>query len=302
MEEHVLALLASTQLAEDAPRKDAEYQLEQLYSNEQFPIALVSVASHDLVPTNNRQAALNVLRIIVQRSWSASLVGFEHGTDQSPINDATKVQIRRALYAIIINENVDTKVTSAASAVVSKIATVDFPDAWPDLLTDLLTQIPSSNDGQLHGVLTVLVELIQDALDESVYAAHAKEIVTALHSVAIDEARKFTLRALAVLVFRSCFDTIEMMKQDNKPLARQLTQDAMDLWLPFLAQYLKLTMPTVPSKADEDQATQIAMDWRGVIMLKIRVISVSTVVQPSLITTLTRFRSWGESRKSIRPC
>ena len=277
MEEHVLALLASTQLAEDAPRKNAEYQLEQLYTNEQFPNALVSIASHSLVPTNNRQAALNVLKIIVQRFWSSSLLGFEGGTAQSPINDVTKEQIRRALYAIVIDENVDSKVTSAASAVVSKIASVDFPEAWPDLLANLLAQIPRSNDGQLHGVLVVLVELIQDALDEAIYAANAKDLLTALHSVATDDTRKFSLRALAVLVFRSCFDTIEMMKQENKTLARQLTQAALDVWLPFLAEYLRLPMPALPTKFDEDKATQIAMEWRGVIMLKIRVISVGAM-------------------------
>lgn len=272
MEEHVLALLSATQSTEATPRKDAEYQLEQLHTNEQFPCALVSIASHNLVATNNRQAALNVLKIFVQKSWSESLLGYQ---GQTLTNDASREEIRRKVYAIVIDEDADTKVTAAASAVVSKIASVDFPDAWPDLLSNLLSQASRSNDNQLHGILTVLVELLQDALDETSYAANSKELFSCLHNIVIDEARKPTLRALAVLVFRSCFDTIEMIKQDDKAAARQLTQDALDMWLPFLVGYLKLEMPATPNKADEDKGNEVATTWRGVIMLKIRVISVS---------------------------
>ena len=272
MEEHVLALLSATLMTEATPRKDAEYQLEQLYTNEQFPCALVSIASHNLVATNNRQAALNVLKIFVQKSWSESLMGYQ---GQILANDSTKEEIRRKVYAIVIDEDADTKVTAAASAVVSRIASVDFPDAWPDLLSNLLSQAPRSNDNQLHGILTVLVELLQEALDETSYAANSKELLSCLHNIAVDEARKPTLRALAVLVFRSCFDTIEMIKQDDKAAARQLTQEALDMWLPFLVEYLKLGMPATPSKVDEDGGNEVATTWRGMIMLKIRVISVS---------------------------
>ena len=272
MEEHVLALLASTQSIEANPRQKAEAKLGELESDKQFPIALISISAHNLVPTNQRQAALNCLKIFVTKWWLSSLET-EHGLEPR-VDDTTKDQIRSALYATVINDTADSKITAAASYVVSKIASIDFPEAWPDLLTDLLAQAPQSNDQQLHGVLVLLVDLLREAVDDNTFSEHGRNLLVVFHNVAIDDARKFQLRALAVSAFHSCIENIETTRSTNKSASRQLMQEVVEMWLPFLGGFLKLDMPPFPTREDDLSDNEVSMNWRGVVMLKIQIIKV----------------------------
>ena len=272
MEDHVLTLLASTQSTEAEPRRAAEAKLQELQADKKFPLALITISAHQLVPTNQRQAALNYLKIFVTKWWLSSLQtnqGLEPRVD-----DATKEQIRNTLYAIVINESTDRKVTAAASYVVSNIASIDFPEAWPNLLTDLLVQAPQSSDQQLHGVLILLVDLLREAVDENTFSEHGRSIIVVLHNIAINDARKFKLRALAVSALLSCIDNIETTRSMNKSASRQLMQDVLEMWLPFLGGYLKLDMPPVPTREDDVKENEISTSWRGTVMLMIQVVKV----------------------------
>jgi hypothetical protein len=94
---------------------------------------------------------------------------------------------------------------------VSKIASIDFPEQWPTLLPTLLHLIPNAPDSQLHGALKVLADLVEDALSEDQFFSVARDIVKVVYDVVINPSRKATLRALAVSVFRGCFDIMDMV-------------------------------------------------------------------------------------------
>jgi hypothetical protein len=100
--------------------------------------------------------------------------------------------------------------------VVSKIANVDFPEQWPNLLPAILHLIPNANDGQLHGALKVLADLVDDSLSEDQFFSVARDIVKVVYDVATNENRKTILRALAVSVFRGCFDIMDMVNMDQR--------------------------------------------------------------------------------------
>ena len=272
MDQHVLELLQATQSPNDGLRKDAESQLEQLYTNEAFAISLVSTAAEKSNLPNLRQSSLLVLKAFILKAWSPSLDDFG---GQVLISDANKEQLRRALLTIVVNGDDDRKVTSAAAYAVSKIASVDFPEDWPSLLPTLLHAVPHSSEDQLHGLLMVLGELVEDGFDVEQFATSARELVTCLYAVAVDQGKKLTHRALSVSIFRACFDTLDMMYDKNNVMLKNFMHEASDAWLPFFIDVLKLPLPSMPGDKDEHKGTTVFVEWRGVVALKIQVVKVS---------------------------
>ncbi|KAI4103781.1 MAG: hypothetical protein LQ339_004113 [Xanthoria mediterranea] len=267
MEQQVLELLAATLEPAADTRTNAERHLELLYTNDAFPFSLISIASHTSVDLPLRQAALLSLKTFVLRIWSSSLDEFQ---GVITINDATKDQVRHSLLALATSGDQERKIVSASSLVVSKIASVDFPDQWPSLLPTLLQLIPQSHDGQLHGGLVVLGNLVEDGFDEDQFGKSAIELVRCIYDIATDERKKLNSRALAVSIFRACFDTMELMYQTDKASVKQFMQEASDAWTPFFIDVLKLPLPPIP--AAEQEGDTESGSWRGTVALKTQVV------------------------------
>ncbi|KAL9005887.1 MAG: hypothetical protein Q9188_001349 [Gyalolechia gomerana] len=267
MEQQVLQLLAATLEPAPETRTNAERHLEQLYTNDAFPISLISIASHKSIDLSLRQAALLVLKTFVLRTWSPSLDEFQGVVTTT---DATKDQVRQSLLALATAGDQERKVVNASSYVVSKIASADFPDSWPSLLPTLLQLIPQSHQTQLHGVLVVLGTLVEDGFDEEQFGKSAVELVKCIYNIATDEGKMLTSRALAVSIFRACFDTMELMYQTEKASVKQFMQEASDAWTPFFINALKVPLPQIPSEEQEDESG--LGSWRGVIALKTQVV------------------------------
>jgi len=274
MEQQVLDLLAATLDASGPIRNNAERQLEQLYTNDAFPISLLSIAAHKSVALEHRQAALLSLKKLVLKTWSPSLEEYE-GTEV--LTDATKEQIRQSVLAIATASQEERKIVAAASYVASKIASVDFPDQWPSLLSTLLNTVPQADATQLHGVLVVLGNLVEDGFDDDQFSSSAVDLVKCLYNVAVDGEKKYVTRALAVSIFRACFDTMELVYQNNKAAVQQFMQEASDAWSPFFMDVLKMPLPHIPTEEEEMEGSPggpAVILWRGVISLKTQVVKV----------------------------
>ena len=83
------------------------------------------------------------------------------------------------------------------------------------------------------------------------------------------------LRALAVAVFRSCFDTLEMVLEQHKVQVKQFMDEVLAGWSPFFISTLKAPLPQPPTEEEGSKETEIASQWRGVIGLKLQVARVS---------------------------
>lgn len=274
MEQELLSLLADTQSPTTSTRQAAELRLKQLYSNESFPISLTAIASHEPVPVNLRQSALSVLRTFIAAGWSPSLDEFK---GQILVNDANKAQIRRALLELATTvETPERKVKSSASFAVSKIASADFPDDWPELLPSLLQIIndPATTDSALHGSLKVLLDLVDTGFGEEQFFNVARDLVSSLFAVATSETRRPMLRALAVAAFRACFDTLEMVLEQHKVAIKQFVDEVLGGWSPFFVVTLKMPLPQPPSEEEANKEGDVASQWRGVVGLKIQIVKV----------------------------
>lgn len=165
--------------------------------------------------------------------------------------------------------------SSRNSYVVSKIALVDFPEQWPSLLPAILHLIPNATDAQLHGALKVLGDLVDDSLSEDQFFNVARDIFKAVYDVAINDGRKSILRALAVSVFRSCFDIMEMVKEEHGPEVKTFADEVLTAWSPFFMEVLKKPLPARLVGGDEGYESgrgDAPEVWRGIIALKIQVI------------------------------
>lgn len=121
------------------------------------------------------------------------------------------------LLEVATSAGTDRKIKGAASSAVSKMAASDFPVQWPELLPTLLHVIGSGSDGQVHGALKVLQDLVDDCFNEEQFFGAARELLNTLWNVAaVNESRPSILRALAVSVFRSSFDILEMVMEEHK--------------------------------------------------------------------------------------
>lgn len=280
MNDQLVQLLSATQTAQEAPRNQAEQQLQSLYGHQDFPLALVEIAQHESVPLNIRQAALLSLKQLVLAGWSESLDEFK---GQLLVSDENKIKIRQLLMELATADQLDRKLKAAASLVVSKIASADFPEQWPDLLTNLLTLIPNASDGQLHGALKVLGELVDDCFNEATFFGVAEQLIKVVHDVAVNEARKPNLRALAVSVFRGCFDILEMVMEDHKAAVKNFADGVLQQWNPFFLSVMKARLPNPPSEQEENDDAPNAEAYRGLVALKLQVVKVSIFQAPEWI-------------------
>ncbi len=158
---------------------------------------------------------------------------------------------------------------------VSKIANVDFPDQWPNLLPAILHLIPNATDDQLHGALKVLSDLVEDSLSEDQFFSVARDIVKVVYDVAVNDARKPLLRALAVSVFRGTFDIMDMVKDEHGPEVKGFAEEALNAWSPFFMDVMKRALPARPSGGDEGYESgrdDQPEAWRGLIALKLQVV------------------------------
>jgi hypothetical protein len=158
---------------------------------------------------------------------------------------------------------------------VSKIANVDFPDSWPNLLPTLLQLIPNATDAQLHGALKVLSDLVEDSLSEDQFFAVARDITSVVYNVAVNVNRKSSLRALAVSVFRNTFDIMDMVKDEHGQEVKGFAEEVITAWSPFFMEILKKKLPARPKSEDEGYESSNndgADTWKGVIALKLQVV------------------------------
>lgn len=303
MEEQLVGLLAETQSAQETPRKQAELQLLQLYSHDAFPTSLVAIASHESVPLPTRQAALLYLKTFVLSVWSPNFSEFK---GQILVNDENRKRLRQALLDLATSGQQDRKIKSAASLVVSKIASADFPDDWPELLPALLHVVSTGSDDQLHGPLKVLNDLVEDSLNEDQFFSVARDLVRTVYEVAANDSRKPILRALAVSVFRSCFDTLEMVMEDHKAAVKGFAEEIISQWSSFFLSTLKASLPAPPSDEDDGNDTGASEFYRGMVALKLQVVKVLMRIRSLLPATLAPqspalFSATWEELSSLQP-
>ncbi|POS86731.1 hypothetical protein EPUL_000976 [Erysiphe pulchra] len=264
-EDQLLSLIVDTQSNNEIIRKQAEQHLSGAERNPAYLLSLIAIASHSNVALENRQSALLLGRTWIEKYWNPADQENAPGHGLVILDDQSKEQIRNTMFKLATSEDCDRKIRSVASYVVTKIAVNDFPHQWPSLLPTLLHIIPNASDQQLNGALKVLSDLVEDALTEEQFFLVARDILKVVYDVAISEARKPVLRAMAISIFRETFDIMEMIKQDHGNEVKEFADEALKLWLPLFLNLIKRTIPIRNIDSNDDHR-------RGIIALKLQVV------------------------------
>jgi len=263
MEDQLIQLLSNTQSPEQAPRQQAELELKRAASNPGYPTSLANIAAHVSVDTNIRQAALTTLRLFIERNWANDP---DEDEPLIPIADDARLQLKQTLLELATSTEEDRRAKISASYAVGKIAIHDFPEQWPNLLPHILNIIPNGTDAQLHGALRVLGDLIEESLSEDQFFTMARDIANTLTQTALNENRKPMLRALAISVFRGCFDMMNMIKEDHGTEVKAFAEELLKDWNPFFLTVLKSRLP------EADLSTGVQPEsWNPIISLKLQV-------------------------------
>jgi len=282
MEQRVLQLLQATTTPDTNIIRNAEQGLLRLYQEQEFPFALLAIATHSNIERGSRKAALTTLRTYVLATWSPQLDETFKGAVY--LNDEAKGRLREQLFAICISDDkgvpVDNNIQALAAQVVSRIASVDFPDAWPSLFPALLNTLTSStSDGPPHGALRVLSELIDSGFTEEQFFGIARDLVSALQGLVVNTDRGLIVRAMSLSVFRACFETLEMVMADHGVAVKAFLDESLKVWMPFFFETIKTPLPEpeehIGPMSDNDIRNQLlSTQWRGIIALKVQVIRV----------------------------
>ena len=277
MEQQVLDLLRATTTPNTETVRSAEAALLNLYPHPDFPFSLLLVASHTNVESGFRKAALTTLKNYVQATWSPQLDEAFAGSVY--LNEEAKSRVRDQVFAICTTEtgsgNAEQNIQALGAAIASKIASVDFPEDWPNLFPTLLNILNNpSNDAQVLGALRVLSELIDSGLSEEQFFGVANNLVAALRHIATETNRKSNVRAMAINVFRSCFDMTEMILEGQKAAITHFLDQSVKQWMPFFLSTVKADMPQMPSEDDELSNNDILANWKGTVSLKVQVVKV----------------------------
>lgn len=190
-----------------------------------------------------------------------------------------------------------------SSYCVGKIASYDFPDRWPDLLPALFNVVPAGNDAQVYGALKILSDVIEESLSEDQFFGMARDIVKAVTQVAFDENRRANLRALAISIFRGCFNLMDIVKEDHPAEVKAFAEEVLKEWLSFFTTILKAPLPEAPTSDIMRQPEA----WDTVISIKMQVVKTLLRVKavfPNLLTphsTILFTAVWEELSRLQQP-
>jgi len=303
METQVLQLLQATTVPDTNTIRRAEQSLADLHRQHEYPSALLNITTHSEIDAGSRKAALTALRKYINSTWSPTFE--EASSEQVSLPEDTRKQIRSQTLAICtspdssndINQNLAgkcalgnesvgiphdevlvwlSKLTTSIASVVSKIASADFPDQWPELFPQLISVLKTSpSDAAVQGSLRVLYELVDSGLSDEQFFQVARELVAALQHVTINTNHNTVVQAMALKVLGACFDNLEqVLATEFAPAVKAFLNETMPSWMSFFINTLKLPLPEV-SGADFENANNVIHKWKGVVALKIQVLQVS---------------------------
>lgn len=108
---------------------------------------------------------------------------------------------------------------------------------------------------------------MEESLSDDQFFSMARDIVKVVYDTAMNENRRLTLRALAISVFRGCFDLMDTVKEEHPADVQAFAEEAMKGWFPFFHQVMKQRLPN-----RDPQSEGVPEGWNGLSALKLQVV------------------------------
>ncbi|KAJ3299144.1 Importin 9 [Borealophlyctis nickersoniae] len=165
------------------------------------------------------------LKRYIDTNWSRKTDAFVGPEPPEEI----KARIRDALVTGITDPL--NKIRVAVAYVVAKIATLDWPEAWPNLFDVLMANLKSSNSDHVHGAMRVLSELARDSLAEQQFLYVAPVLIPELYRIFCAENFSVGVRARSLVIFREYLETLFMIQEENRDAVAKYLMPVLPTWL-----------------------------------------------------------------------
>ena len=147
MEQEIVQYLNGSYSSENEIRSRAEEALGRLDTQQDFPIALLSISLNQNIEVALRQSSSILLKNWVDYHWST--VGEKFKEPQA--SEETKIFIRQNLPRGL--QDSTRQVRSVLAAALANVASWDWPEVWPELVPSLLDALNSADQNTVDGAL-----------------------------------------------------------------------------------------------------------------------------------------------------
>ncbi|PCH34394.1 ARM repeat-containing protein [Wolfiporia cocos MD-104 SS10] len=233
-------------------RMRAELRTSQLLAAPEAGSSLSQLISNQNWQLSLRQMACIMLRRFVNERWSPALPRFKGPV--VPFEE--KPPIRAAVFQGLSDP--ESKIRSLCAQALTVIANSDWPDEWPDLLDSLMTLLSSNSPLSVHGAMQVLQEFIKADLTENQILPVLQQLVPILLNIlGSPDQHSVLTRARAVSVFRTCIETLFMVKQTHPQAVKQAGATIIPPWLDAFKYLMNI---------DPRQDVENTPNWDGIAL------------------------------------
>ncbi|KAJ3224011.1 hypothetical protein HK099_000388 [Clydaea vesicula] len=244
---------------ESNQRINAEQALQLKKQSEvSFPVNLIHIATSQPTDIAIRQLSLVTLKSYVTYSWSST--NFKFTGPETPEN--IKTAVKNSLLPLLADPL--SKIRVQTAQVISKIATTDFPESWPNLLEDLIVKnLKNGNQFQIHGSMRCLADLINCDLSEDQIMAIAPTLLPELQRIFGDHKNNEpSVRQKAVVIFEEIIKALYNMKETHKSISKNYVQPLLTNWFPVFFNCLQDTNDEVNNMSVKIQVIQTLLTIR----------------------------------------
>ncbi|EGF83226.1 hypothetical protein BATDEDRAFT_84771 [Batrachochytrium dendrobatidis JAM81] len=205
-----------------------EETLQQLAAHPSYAQALLQCSlSHEL-PVGQRQISFSALTLksYVDTHWSSKCERFTGPEPPEEVKSWIMANILRGLSEPLNSIRV------AIAYAVSKIAHIDWPEAWPNFFDDLMSHLKSGEPSQVHGAMRVLAEFVRDDITDQQFPAVAPILLPELYSIFSSPDRfNSHIRAKSVAILRDFIEMIFMVKEEHPEVVPNYLDPLLTMWI-----------------------------------------------------------------------
>lgn len=220
-------------------RTRAELEFNDLVSRDpsNANYVLMHMSLNDEVPIDVRQACLLHIKRLVPKYWS---LGFQSFIGP-PINQELKQFMRTSLLTLATSSP-NSKLRKSSGYAVVQIASVDYPDEWPDLLNILYLKITNAeSDIEVIGALSLLNEVFDDLVLEEQFweGGIANEVTKLLLQLLTKPELEIEAGICALKLYQCILGTLQSPEAFSTPSRKQFVFQHINSILPIFNDMLQ---------------------------------------------------------------
>ncbi|KAI5949566.1 hypothetical protein KGF54_005443 [Candida jiufengensis] len=236
----ILQLIVNQSSPDNNIRRSAELEFNQLVKsnpNESFYLILEASINKSL-PINLRQSCLLNLKRLVPQYWSMGFNSFIG----PPVSQDLKNLIRSKLLELTFTTD-NSKLRNGAAYAIVQIASVDYPDEWPELMNSLYQATTDfNNNNAMLGGLQVLTDLFDDLINEDQFwdGGVGNEVTGHLHLIFKNNSIDIPVKNQALKLYESVLEILRSPEAFENNKRKQFTINQINISLEIFSSLLKM--------------------------------------------------------------